>query len=275
MGSEGPVKRALCGSALAFRIAAPVCMIGRVDLQATASGAACLLNVDPRLGGTMSEGVEIRERSLLLLAALGFLTATGVHAQQQPITAALNITDPTGGVLESEFRRQFRSIGDVRLLTSDEAPQFVISVVATCDVMPCSSTHAYSVAVVLRMNLDGGSLNSYEGARRRAVMGDSADVGMTPSQIAHPLGEVRAAQLARLMTLSGVSQFVTMWSLHWPRQQYQTGVAELVGIIDAKCFEQVRLQARARSFSPGTSVETRSAAIEQWLALQQSAGMVC
>lgn len=167
-------------------------------------------------------------RRALLGAA--FLALAGsplsAHAQQQAdrIRVAVDVAEPDGTVLASEFSAALRALGDVDVVSVSEPHQFILRAVVLCEPHDCKQAHAYDLAISFSEPLSIASLKD-------AIL------------LAHDSLSARRTQriFAQLPAEEHLDQ---MFVVQWGEDVYHTSVRELIGQFDQQCFERARMTDR-------------------------------
>ena len=172
-------------------------------------------------------------------SALGVvLVLAPVALQAQEIRVSLHVTEETGGLFQSAFASELRSLG-VRIVGEDEPVDYLLRVIVLCSPEPCESANLYAVSVqvarpprVIDVQLFLARMDL-----RATVLG---------IENFNLPGNDNLADLIRL-TLdskdSGIDEFYRVemgWAAAWGRQVYRDAVTELVAEIDVTVFDDLR-----------------------------------
>ena len=179
-------------------------------------------------------------RRVLIVAALTLLqleatVAAQDDAQQQTIKLAIEVTEPSSGVLENTYKQAFRALSDVQIVTPGERSQFTLNIVATCeDENSRSGCESYSLAIALLSQLDSARLHN-----RMSTIRLPDSLRVTNDQIA-----ALAGAQEHLYAGSSIYIWHTMFVASYGRDRYTTAIQEFVAQLDAECFERSRLRLR-------------------------------
>jgi len=147
--------------------------------------------------------------------------------QSQQFRIALNITEPEGSTtITSQLGAALRGLGDVTVVTDDEAHDFLLTGVAICS--PRVTCDAYAVALQFAQPFPepaGGIVLS-------KLVGQAGT--LSPAQdsvLKATLHEQTKSYYKRLQ----------LWVATWPRASISTGVSQLISDIDQGCLERQRI----------------------------------
>ena len=170
-------------------------------------------------------------RRSLVACVAGLLLGRPLPAQS--VSVGLEVTENTGGVMESAFRSALRSFGDVTVVTAAERPRLLLRVVVLCrpEGDRCQQATGYAVSVSLAEPLN----------RMDVVAAVTVAVGRL-----EPSTQLSASTRAVLTTAleqstSGFERYVMAWAAIWGREVYRRGVDELLSQFDSRCLERIRL----------------------------------
>lgn len=158
-----------------------------------------------------------------LLALVGL--SRPISAQQY-IQIAVEVTEDTGGIFESGLRSGLRTIPDVRVVTSAEEYDYLLTAIVICAEGNCDETTFYAVSLRLSRPLHTEIIPVF--------FPEEARSDTTVSEAVSELMEWLAGYEAHLTSRVAI----------WGRDAYRSAIREFVGAIDTSCFEMHRMEMR-------------------------------
>ncbi len=176
------------------------------------------------------------------IAAICVLTAPELRGQPATVSVAVTVVDSTRQI-ESLFASALRQLGDVRVVTVGENPDYVLSGVVVCN-PSCDKLSTYSIALRLYSPVRE-SLAEFlaEATMRRLGIDDLARQD-----------SVRATLWSFIGSLEETHQ---AWVATWGRNAYERAIREMVREIDSTCFEKQRMFSRLFQLAPSDSAIRR------------------
>ncbi len=192
-----------------------------------------------------------------LLASLlcAFLFAPNEsHAQR--IRVAVSMSDSaTNGIFQSAFSAAFRSLGDIDVVSSLEAPTYVLEGVAMCSPRPCENANSYVLSLRFLSPFDSSE-----------ALATAAYLGIMMSSNGQKFDSDAAAHFL-VDFLSGYEKSYMSWTAEWGRNRYEQAARELVRELDARCLEKKRMLIRTQRTNSKASWESYNSFVKgrDWL----------
>lgn len=164
------------------------------------------------------------------LFVTGIFTLFPNPALSQSVSVAVQLTDPTGGSITGTFTSALESVEDVRVVSLDHRPQYIIRGVVMCqpDTEACETATAYTMAIALLEPLTPVGLveMAYEADTTHLIPGSAA--------YRTPVWDL-TAEYAKVHQLSTNTLGSAV---------YDRAIREFVESLDAQCFEKARILLR-------------------------------
>lgn len=200
------------------------------------------------LSGAAQTGT-FRPRSVLWRLGVTVLVATCFHVAPvsgQVVAVHLDVSENTGGLLQSAFGAALRGLHDVSVGSSPGwqhrrgptgIPEFHLAVTVLCFPADCQRAQSYVTFVTLAEVMKPITPWQTFMIAERAV--PSATTDSLVSFLTWAWLTLSDSVGFRLREL-GYVRPVAQWTAVWPRGAYEQGVGELVATIDARVFERWR-----------------------------------
>lgn len=180
--------------------------------------------------------------------------AMRAYAQSPHIPVALQVTEETGGLIESAFRTTLRALGDVNVVTVEEHPYLIVRAVVQCNATTddCETATTYSLSIQLTQPFDSARVHRLlrTAVRQRRLQLSAASEESLASAVAAGLWDHER----RVMS----------WAASWGRDVYPQAVRDLVAEIDSKCLERERIMRRAVEAGVGGDNDTAARLVARW-----------
>jgi hypothetical protein len=188
---------------------------------------------------------------------IGVLALLPGPIASQSVSIAVKLTDPTGGSITNTFTSALGAIGDVRVVSEDHRPQYVLRGVVMCqpNTEDCESATAYTMAIALMEPLNPIALVN---------MAFTADTThLIPSDVAYR---------SQIWDLTGEYMKVHQLSTTTlGRAVYDQAIWEFVASLEAQCFEKSRVLRRWNTARMEGRTEEAAALLEEL----QSGDWIC
>jgi hypothetical protein len=160
-----------------------------------------------------------------LLAATVLIVVSTSAAAGQQVRVALQVTEDTRGIIQSEFASALRRLGDVLIVSEGEAADYALRIVSIC--LPsrerCDAATNYAVAFSLSQPIPLGVVHG------AVAYADS-------SLVLNESAQNRLWEYFRRFEFPHA-----LWTASWGRDVYRSQISEIVAEIDSRCFERHRL----------------------------------
>ena len=169
----------------------------------------------------------MKRATLFLLGTLALIpTPTGAQA----VTIAVDITDPTGGIISNSLTAALQDLLDVGVLPEDDRPRYVLRGLAMCqpDTEDCGEAASYILALALVEPLNPVVLLD---------LARAADASLTTPTSPAFSTEVwdRSSEYMKIHRIS---------ASNLGRGVYDQAIRGFVATLNARCFEKARVLRR-------------------------------
>jgi hypothetical protein len=203
-----------------------------------------------------------------MLLVLPQVLAPGLKAQAFKV--ALRVTEDASGQFGSEFAAALRRLTDVQVVTTDEKPDFVYSIVVLCLPDDCRKANGYAVAISLDRPLTFSKVSSilHTGLWFGRVLSPPERALAWPHEQA-----TDSAATVMLGLLKRYQERVAYSVANWGRDVFRSAIWEDVAQFDRKCLEKLRMERRMIQSYAARDTVTGAALSKR--VFDASAGWIC
>lgn len=162
------------------------------------------------------------------------------------IVVSLQVTEETGGIIESNFRQALNSLGDISVVGPGEDSNYILRVVVICHDDDCD----YPVSYYLSISLS------------EPMTKDFVSNALTYAGVNVSLPDSAKAKLNELSVY--YEEFHGSWVATWGRDRYERAIREFVATLDSRCFEKDRILERAVDTSSDLASDQRRQLMDRW-----------
>ena len=168
------------------------------------------------------------KRATLFL--LGTLALIPTPTRSQAVTIAVDITDPTGGLISNSLTVALQGLLDVGVLLEDDRPRYVLRGLAMCqpDTEECGAATSYILALALVEPLNPVVLLDL------ARAADTSHMTPTSSAFSTEVWD-RSSEYMKIHRIS---------ASNLGRGVYEEAIRGFVATLNARCFEKARVLRR-------------------------------
>jgi len=168
------------------------------------------------------------KRGILSLLSLLALSPTSLHSQN--VTLAVEITDPTGGLITDAFTTAIQGLFDVGVVPEAERPRYVLRGVALCqpDTEDCARATSFILALALVEPLNPVSLVDL-------LRAADPSIRIQPDSAYRAEVWDRSAEYMKIHRLSATNV---------ARGVYDRAIQAFVETLNTRCFEKTRILGR-------------------------------